>query len=134
MFTLEDTTVIALLEIPRSKDGQGTMTDETFGSRLKRLREEAGLTQQTLADGAGMHRFGIAKLERDEYGPSWATVQALAKALGLTCSAFEGTVEPNPDDKPPRAKGRPRKTPAAEEPASEGEVKPARKRGKKEGG
>jgi hypothetical protein len=35
-----------------------------------------------------MNRFGIAKLEQGVREPSWATVQALARALGLDCLAF----------------------------------------------
>ena len=49
------------------------MAEETFGGRLKRLREEAGFTQQSLADAAGMHRLGVAKVERDERAPTWDT-------------------------------------------------------------
>jgi transcriptional regulator with XRE-family HTH domain len=113
------------------------MAEETFGIRLKRLREAAGLTQQDLADRAGMHRFGVAKLERDERQPSWATVQALAKSLGLTCSSFEGTVEPPSGDKPARPKGRPKK-PAGDVPASPpaeevAKAEPTRKRKGKKG-
>jgi transcriptional regulator with XRE-family HTH domain len=109
---------------------------QTFGERLKHLREKAGLTQQELADGAGMHRFGVAKLERDEYGPSWATVQALAKALNVNCLAFEGTVEPS-GEKPVRPKGRPKKPASGEAPVAEEVVKAEDtrpKKGKRKGG
>jgi transcriptional regulator with XRE-family HTH domain len=105
--------------------------EETFGQRLKRLREAAGLTQLELADAAGMHRFGVAKLERDEYSPSWDTVQALCQGLGISCAVFEGTVKPPPGPKPPMKRGRPKKqtdegaTPEAEEPAP-----PKRRKGK----
>jgi transcriptional regulator with XRE-family HTH domain len=59
-----------------------------FGVKLKVLREAAGLTQGQLAEQAGMHKFGIAKLEQGTREPSWDTVQALAKALGTNCLAF----------------------------------------------
>jgi transcriptional regulator with XRE-family HTH domain len=59
-----------------------------FAERLKQLREAAGLTQPALAEKAGMNRFGIAKLEQGHREPTWATVQALAAALGVTCEAF----------------------------------------------
>lgn len=103
---------MAMVMIARPKEVGRDMAEETFGARLKKLRIEAGLTQQALADMTGMHRFGVAKLERDEYGPSWATVQALAKALGISCTAFEGTVEPSEESKAqPGKRGRPRKSP-----------------------
>jgi len=54
----------------------------------KGLRESTGITQQELADRAGMHKLGVAKLEQGLREPTWATVQALAKALGVTCLAF----------------------------------------------
>src|SRR3954470_14387477 len=69
--------------------GSAVAEDNAFGNRLKRLRETAGLTQAQLAERAGMHRFGVAKLERGERQPSWATVQTLARALGVRCTAFE---------------------------------------------
>src|SRR5579875_2946009 len=51
-----------------------------FGARLRQLRIEAGLSQQALAQLAGLHRFGVAKLERGEREPAWSSVLALAKA------------------------------------------------------
>src|SRR5262249_3639436 len=80
-----------------------------FGTRLRQLREEAGLTQEGLAERAGMHRLGIAKLERGDREPAWATVERLCQALGVRCTKFEGTstTEPEPQSRPKR--GRPRK-------------------------
>ena len=90
------------------------MADNGFGARLKELREQAGMTQQELADAAGMHRFGVAKLEQGIREPSWATVQALCKALNVSCEAFQVAAEP----REPAGIGRPRKTasPTATEP------------------
>jgi transcriptional regulator with XRE-family HTH domain len=60
-----------------------------FAARLRRMREEAGLTQAALADKAGVHLHSLIKLERGEREPQWASVRALARALGVTCEAFE---------------------------------------------
>jgi transcriptional regulator with XRE-family HTH domain len=60
----------------------------TFGERVKSLRLERGLTQTTLAEKAGLSLHGIGQLERSRREPSWATVQAIAKALGVDCTAF----------------------------------------------
>jgi transcriptional regulator with XRE-family HTH domain len=90
------------------------MSETTFAARLRRLREAAGLSQADLADRAGMHRFGVAKLEQGLREPAWATVQALAKALGVTCLAFTDEASALPavpeGERPtePRS-GRPRK-------------------------
>jgi len=69
-----------------------------FGRRVRALREENGLTQKELAERAGLHPQGIVKLERGERQPAWATVLALAEALGVTCLAF---VAPNKQASPP---------------------------------
>jgi transcriptional regulator with XRE-family HTH domain len=88
------------------------MNTETFAEKLKRLRESAGLSQPQLAALAGMNRFGVAKLEQGVREPSWATVQTLARALGVTCLAFADDAAPPETRKadPPLARrGRPRK-------------------------
>ncbi len=76
-----------------------------FARRLKELRERAGLTPERLGDKAGMHKLSVAKLEQGIREPSWATVQALADALGVGCEAFRE--EPASTGEPRR--GRPRK-------------------------
>jgi transcriptional regulator with XRE-family HTH domain len=57
--------------------------DMALAARLKALRAAAGLTQQRLAEKAGLHISVVTKLE---YGltpnPMWETVCALADALG----------------------------------------------------
>ena len=55
-----------------------------FASLLKELRAKAGLTQEQLATAAGFRREAIARLELGQRAPTWATVQAIAKALGVS--------------------------------------------------
>ncbi len=109
----------------------------TFGQKLRELREAAGLTQAELAERAGMNPFGVAKLEQGQREPSWATVLALAGALGLDCLAFQA---PPTGDAEPRSPGRPPKAPTAERQARSGRgaaggtsarKRPARGRGSK---
>jgi predicted ATPase/transcriptional regulator with XRE-family HTH domain len=58
---------------------------ETFAERLRRLREGAGLTQEELADRAGLSGKAVSLLERGERTrPYPHTVTALAEALGLS--------------------------------------------------
>jgi len=76
-----------------------------FGARLKELREAAGLSQPELAEKVGMSKGGIAHLEQGWREPSWKTVRALAKALGVTCLDFDREPTTMPEMKP----GRPRK-------------------------
>ena len=65
------------------------VTTREWSDRLRRLLKDLGLTQAKLAEKAGMNRFGIAKLEQGVTEPRWETVRTLAKALGVTCLAFE---------------------------------------------
>ena len=82
------------------------MSASTFAGRLKGLREAAGLTQGQLAERAGLNQFGVAKLEQGVREPTWATVQALAAALGVSVEAF---AVPPEQEAPPRPRGRPKK-------------------------
>ncbi len=59
--------------------------DVPFGTRLRRLREAEGLTQEELAERAGLTRKAISVLERGERKrPYPHTVRSLADALGLS--------------------------------------------------
>ena len=75
-----------------------------FAARLRELREKAGLTQEGLAEASGLTRDGIAHLEQGRRSPAWETVLAVAKALGVECTAF--TADPKPAEAPRKA-GRP---------------------------
>jgi hypothetical protein len=64
----------------------------------------------------------ISMLERGTQEPAWPSGRALAKALGLTCAAFETGEEevltaPLP---PPRPLGRPKKDAGDAKPAAKG--------------
>ena len=48
---------------------------------LKRLRRERGLSQEELADLAGLNRNYVGMVERQENAPTVDTLEALAKAL-----------------------------------------------------
>ena len=74
------------------------MKTTAFGARVRELREAAGLSQQALADLAGMHRQGVHKLEAGEREPAWGSVLALAKALGVSVAAFEEGSAPRPPE------------------------------------
>jgi transcriptional regulator with XRE-family HTH domain len=92
-----------------------------FGQRLRDLREAAGLTQGKLAEVAGLTLDGISQLERGRRLPGWDTVLALAKSLGVPCTAFEGAEDGSAAEAStaaPRRAGRPRKAEAPEPAAS----------------
>lgn len=72
----------------------------SFSERLKKLRLEAGLSQEGLARAAGISLSSVCKLEQgDTIDPSLSTVTKLAKALNVDCRAFMD--QPTPPPEPP---------------------------------
>lgn len=55
-----------------------------FGKHLRKLREKQGLTQEELADRAGMHFTYVGQIERGLRNPSLVNLQKLAKALKIS--------------------------------------------------
>ena len=73
--------------------------DEPFASRLKKLREQAGLTQEQLAEKADLDVGTIRQLEQGtRTNPQWHTVSALARGLGHSVLVFVGTDGWQPPD------------------------------------
>jgi transcriptional regulator with XRE-family HTH domain len=81
------------------------MSAEWFAGRLRELRGAAGLTQEQLAERAGVKRDAVARWEAGTREPSWSNVVALVKALGVDANAFLQ----EPASAPPVGPGRPRK-------------------------
>ena len=52
-----------------------------FGAIIRSLREEAGLSQEALAEAAGLHCTHISLIERGGRSVRLETVEALARAL-----------------------------------------------------
>ena len=57
--------------------------DNAFGKKLKQIRKSKGLTQEKLAELAGVHEKHISKLELGTYKPSFATLNKVLTALDL---------------------------------------------------
>lgn len=64
-----------------------------FGLRVRQLRLASGLSQEALADRAGLHRTYVGSVERGERNISLLNIQALAEALGVTRDVL---VDPGP--------------------------------------
>src|SRR5215212_11547166 len=61
------------------------MTETSFGDLIRRHRTAAGLTQEALAERAGLSTRGISDLERGARGlPRKDTLQLLLQALDLS--------------------------------------------------
>lgn len=54
-----------------------------FGERVRELRKEKEISQEELADRAGVHRTYIGMIERGEKNITIVNIQKIAKALGI---------------------------------------------------
>ena len=52
-----------------------------MGQRVRDLRKQAGMTQQQLANAAGIGRVTLVRIENCSYSPRFRTLDALAHAL-----------------------------------------------------
>lgn len=57
-----------------------------FGARVRELREQAGLSQEALAEAAGLHRTYVGSLERGERNVGIKNIYAIANALHVPAS------------------------------------------------
>ena len=100
---------------------------KTFADRLREEREKKGISVYALAKASGLSKQALGKLEAGQREPAWASVQMIAKALGVSCELFvdDGLEMPTAEEATTAKRGRPRKQP---EPAAEVK-KPTGKKG-----
>jgi len=82
------------------------MEKETFGQRLKRLREAKGLSQAKLAVAAGVSPGSLRNAEYDRREPLIGLAAKIAAALGVTLDELVGRASPPAVNEGPAAKGR----------------------------
>jgi transcriptional regulator with XRE-family HTH domain len=59
-----------------------------LGSRIKQLRRQKGLTQDDLAEAAGIDSKSISRLENNRFNPALDTLENLAVALNIQIQDF----------------------------------------------
>ncbi|MHB8391473.1 MAG: helix-turn-helix domain-containing protein [Acidobacteriaceae bacterium] len=57
-----------------------------FPAVLREARSEKGLSQEAIADRAGLHRTYISQIERGLKSPSLKSLEQIANALGIPLS------------------------------------------------
>lgn len=72
----------------------------TWATALKRARKAKGLTQDQLADEAGVHRTTVIRQERGEVLPDRATVRKLAAILDINAERALALIEGDADAVP----------------------------------
>jgi transcriptional regulator with XRE-family HTH domain len=61
---------------------------EILGVRVRSLRMAAGVTQEKLAEKAGISLKHLGELERGRSNPTLSSLEALAAALGVSLAEF----------------------------------------------
>ena len=59
---------------------------ERFGQNVQRIRKERNLSQEKLAEYAGLHRTYIGMIERAEKNITLCNIEKIAKALDVKIS------------------------------------------------
>lgn len=67
--------------------------DTALAAVLRRLRTERELSQEAVAHQAGVSYTTLAKIELAQSNPGWATVRAVADALGVKLAELAAAVE-----------------------------------------
>lgn len=69
---------------------------ETFGSLLRKHRTEAGLTQDALAELAGVGQSSLSQWETDGSEPSLRIAVLLAESLDVSLDVLAAPLRPRP--------------------------------------
>jgi transcriptional regulator with XRE-family HTH domain len=71
---------------------------EILAKNLRRIRNEAGLSQEELAYRAGLHRTYISSIERGQRNVSLENIFAIAKALKVEPADLVKLISPKDSD------------------------------------
>ncbi len=66
---------------------------KAFGKAVRRLRREAGFSQERFAQAAGIHRTFMGEIERGDTNVSLDTITRIAKSLRMSVSELFQAVE-----------------------------------------
>ena len=63
--------------------------NQRMGQRIALLRKAAGMSQDQLADKAGIGRTHLSRIEQGKYDVTFWIVQQIAEALGMTVDIID---------------------------------------------
>ncbi len=70
-----------------------------LGKELKQVREASGMSQESLAFEAGVHRTYVSLLERDKKSPTLNVLFRICKALEISAAELIARVEKVDEDR-----------------------------------
>ena len=62
---------------------------ERLGERVATLRKQKAMTQEQLAQAAGLQRTHVNRIEAGKYAVTLEVIQAIAEALGMTVDIID---------------------------------------------
>lgn len=68
---------------------QKQQTRERIGQRIATLRKLAGMTQEQLAQAAGLQRTHVNRIEAGKYAVTLEVVQAISEVFGMTVDIID---------------------------------------------
>ena len=74
-------------------DEQKQQVRERIGGRVATLRKLKGMTQEQLAQEAGLQRTHVNRIEAGKYAVTIDVVQAIAQVLGMTVDLIDPTLQ-----------------------------------------
>jgi len=72
--------------VPKQQRKRDLEIAKAFGARVREVRKEKGMTQEQLAEAAGLHPTFISNVERGYRVPSLPTALRLAAGLDVVAS------------------------------------------------
>ena len=73
-----------MVALQEQKQAKKQAVNQRIGQRITALRKLAGLSQDQLADKAGIGRTHLSRIEQGKYDVTFWVVQQIAEALGMT--------------------------------------------------
>ncbi|MGH7510690.1 MAG: helix-turn-helix domain-containing protein [Gemmatimonadales bacterium] len=67
-----------------------------FGRAVRKLRDQAGYSQESFADAIGVHRTYMGTLERGKGNPTLEMIGRIARGLRVSVTALFEAVEKEP--------------------------------------
>lgn len=67
--------------------------DPDLGQALRRLRDDRNMTQEKISHAADLTLGAYGRIERSEVAPSWPTVRAIARGLGISMQDLGAEVD-----------------------------------------
>ena len=64
-----------------------------LGRAIRQLREERELSQEAVAEAAGIHPTWVSHIESGRKNPAWGTVRRISAALGVSMAELATLAE-----------------------------------------